>query len=155
MKKLKTQAYRFFGVGKLILFCFGITFSLSQCNFKHGPKLFGFLPLPFSPTKDSAKNFIVENTDALFTNEFGRQASFTIKLSKKPENDVTIGSITSSNPAEGVIVTASSFTFTKDNFDQPQTITVQGVPDGVADGNQQYRVKFGSLKTEDYSYSLL
>ncbi|MBK6608871.1 MAG: hypothetical protein IPG24_26155 [Leptospiraceae bacterium] len=155
MKKLKTQAYRFFGVGKLILFCFGITFSLSQCNFKHGPKLFGFLPLPFSPTKDSAKNFIVENTDALFTNEFGRQASFTIKLSKKPENDVTIGSITSSNPAEGVIVTASSLTFTKDNFDQPQTITVQGVPDGVADGNQQYRVKFGSLKTEDYSYSLL
>ena len=109
----------------------------------------------FSPTKDSAKNFIVENTDALFTNEFGRQASFTIKLSKKPESDVTIGSITSSNPAEGVIVTASSFTFTKDNFDQPQTITVQGVPDGVADGNQQYRVKFGSLKTEDYSYSLL
>ncbi|HRG76003.1 MAG TPA: hypothetical protein PLX69_15695 [Leptospiraceae bacterium] len=149
------QVKRFLRVVKLIIFCFGVTFSLQQCNFKHGPKLFGFLPLQFSPIKDTQKNFIVENTDALFTNEFGRQASFTIKLSKKPESDVTIGSITSSNPAEGVIVTASSFTFTKDNFDQPQTITVQGVPDGVADGNQQYRVKFGSLKTEDYSYSLL
>ena len=149
------QVKRFLRVVKLIIFCFGVTFSLQQCNFKHGPKLFGFLPLPFSPNKDTQKNFIVENTDALFTNEFGRQASFTIKLSKKPESDVTIGSIISSNSAEGVIVTASSLTFTKDNFDQPQTITVQGVPDGIADGNQQYRVKSGSIDTKDYSYSLL
>jgi len=77
------QVKRFLRVVKLIIFCFGVTFSLQQCNFKHGPKLFGFLPLPFSPNKDTQKNFIVENTDALFTNEFGRQASFTIKLSKK------------------------------------------------------------------------
>ncbi|MBK7057291.1 MAG: hypothetical protein IPH52_20040 [Leptospiraceae bacterium] len=96
----------------------------------------------FSPTKDSAKNFIVENTDALFTNEFGRQASFTIKLSKKPENDVTIGSITSSNPAEGVIVTGLLLLHYKDiNFDWAANHYSAGVLDGVADGNQQYRVK--------------
>lgn len=113
------------------------------------------LPLPFTPPPDFTKKFIFENTEAVFTNEYGRQTSFTIRLSKKPDGNVVIGSIISSNVAEGILISSSSITFTPDNYDQPQTITLQGVADGVADGNQQYRVKFSSVQTSDYSYSLL
>jgi hypothetical protein len=66
--------------------------------------IFGILPLPFTPMRDVAKNYVFENAEAVFTNEFGRQASFTLRLSKKPDANVVIGSITSSNQAEGILI---------------------------------------------------
>ncbi|HNH55641.1 MAG TPA: Calx-beta domain-containing protein [Leptospiraceae bacterium] len=152
--KLKKLIISFLNIRKVLILCIGVSFTF-QCSSKSGFKLFGMIPLPFSPSRDLAKNYVFENANAVFTNEYGRQASFTLKLSKKPEADVVIGSITSSNPAEGILLTSSSITFTPDNFDQPQTITLQGVADGIADGNQQYRVRFNSVQTNDYSYSVL
>ena len=152
--KTTKRIFSFLRIWKVLLFCLGIVLT-SNCQFKSGFKLFGILPLPFTPMRDVAKNYVFENAEAVFTNEFGRQASFTLRLSKKPDANVVIGSITSSNQAEGILISNSSITFTPDNFDQPQTITLQGVADGVADGNQQYRVRFGSVQTGDYSYSVL
>jgi hypothetical protein len=140
---------------KLVFLIVGFMFFLQNCNLKPAMKLFGMLPISFSPSKDVDKRFVFENTEAVFTNEFGRQASFTLKLSKKPEGEVVIGPLTSSNLAEGILLTTSTIRFTPDNFDLPQTITIQGVADGVADGNKQYRIRFGSLQTNDFSYSQL
>ncbi len=153
--KLKKLNVKILKNWKVYLFCLITVLAFQNCHSKSGFKLFGLIPLPFSPSSDGAKSFVFENTDAVFTNEFGRQASFTVKLSKRPDGDVTIGPLTSSNTAEGILITSSTIIFTPDNFDSPQTITLQGVGDGIADGNKQYRVRFGAVQTNDYSYSLL
>ncbi|MBP7281727.1 MAG: hypothetical protein KBA66_09135 [Leptospiraceae bacterium] len=141
--KIKTIARIFY----LLIFLF------LNCNFKNSPKLFGLFDL--GPQRDFEKSFIFGNSQSLFTNEFLRTASFTVQLSKEPDSDVTIGPITSSDTTEGIIITNTTLTFTKSNFDQPQTITVQGVDDILADGNQQYRIRLGTVQTTDYSYSIL
>lgn len=151
MKKL---IFSFLDIGKVLIFFFGIALS-ANCQFKTGFKLFGILPMSFGPSRDVAKNFVYENTDSLFTNEFGRETSFTVRLSKKPDADVTIGPITSLDSTEGVVTTSSQITFTKDNYDTPQTITIKGIEDGIADGNQSYRIKLGTVQSNDYSYSVL
>jgi hypothetical protein len=125
----------------------------ANCKFDTSPKLFGALGL--GPSKDTAKKIIFANTEALFTNEFGRKASFTIKLSKMPDGDVAIGPIASLDSTEGIVVSNSTITFTKDNYDIPQTIIIEGVDDEIADGNQQFRIAMGTIKSSDYSYSIL
>ena len=135
-------------IGKIwILLCIC---PLLTCKFDKAPNFFGIFQLI-----DLEKRFIFGNAQSLFTNELGRTATFTVSLSKEPESDVTIGPITSSNTAEGIITTNTTLTFTKSNFNQPQTITVQGIDDLLSDGNRQYAVNLGAVQTTDFTYSQL
>lgn len=117
---------------------------------KKGMKLLAIIPYP-----DPQKQFLFENRDGLFTNEFGRTASFTIRLSYEPSEDVTVGPITSLDTTEGTVITSSTIVFTKSNYAEPQTVTIQGVDDLLADGNQTYRISLGTSQTTDFSYSKL
>ncbi|MCB1191599.1 MAG: hypothetical protein H7A23_06965 [Leptospiraceae bacterium] len=136
-------------ISLLLLFLFPIIFL--DCKFKKKlPKLFAIFP-----SENSSKKIILENSTGLFTNEYGRTASFTIKLSAPPSNGVTIGPISSLDTTEGTVISDSTITFTAENYDSPQTITVQGIGDGIPDGNQEYRINFGSVNTSDYNYSLI
>ena len=121
------------------------------CNFKKPPlKIFAMFPII-----DYNKIVILENTDGLFTNEFGRQASFTVRLAVAPESQVSIGPVHSLNEAEGKVISNQYLIFDYNNYNIPQTVTVQGVDDSIADGNQTYEISLGKIETSDYSYSLL
>ena len=93
----------------------------------------------------------VKPTAGLQTSEEGRTASFRVKLTYKPTAPVTIP-LASSRPAEGV-PDAGQLVFTPDTWNQPQTVTVKGLPDGVRDGNQPYRIVTGSTVSVDPKYA--
>ena len=82
--------------------------------------------------------FTVTPTSNLITTEAGRQANFTIVLNTKPEADVTIN-LSSSDETEGS-VSVPSVTFTPDNWNVAQTLTITGVGDGITDGNAEYNI---------------
>lgn len=74
----------------------------------------------------------------LTTTEAGGAASFTVVLNTQPTAVVTIA-LSSSDTSEGTVLD-SSLTFTSENWNVAQTVTVTGVDDLDVDGNQSYSV---------------
>jgi hypothetical protein len=99
---------------------------------------------------DSA-GFIVTPTSGLRTTEGGGQATFTIVLTSQPTADVTIP-VASSDPNEGA-VSPPDLTFTPANWNAPQTVTITGVDDFIADGGQPYTIVIGAAISGDAGYS--
>lgn len=93
----------------------------------------------------------VKPTAGLQTSEDGRTASFRVKLTYRPTAPVTIP-LTSSRPGEGVPGTGQ-LVFTPADWNLPQTVTVRGLPDGVRDGNQPYRIVTGATMSADPKYA--
>jgi len=89
----------------------------------------------------------------LRTSESGDMATFSVALTAPPSGDVSIP-LTSSNPHEGTVGVAT-LKFTKDNYKSPQIVTVSGVDDNVADGNQPYTIDFGTITSTDTDYAAL
>src|SRR5687767_10580158 len=58
------------------------------------------------------------------TTEAGGQASFTVVLRSKPSREVVVP-VSSANLAEGTVAPAT-LTFTKDNWNAPQSVLVTG-----------------------------
>src|SRR5262245_31655305 len=86
----------------------------------------------------SQGDIVVEPTTGLITTEQGAKTTFTIVLVRQPTDNVAVA-LSSSNPAEGT-VSPGSVTFTPDNYDAPQTVTITGVDDDLVDGNQNYTI---------------
>ncbi|MEG4107675.1 DUF4347 domain-containing protein [Microcoleus sp. S13_C5] len=103
-------------------------------------------------TNDDTAGFTV-SPKAISTTEAGGKGDFTVKLDSQPTANVTIG-LRSSNPAEGTVST-DSLTFTPANYNQPQTITVSGVNDLVADGPQAYKIVTAAVVSTDANYNNL
>lgn len=106
---------------------------------------------------DSA-GFIVTPTSGLVTTEAGGKATFTVSLASKPVNTGNPAmsayvkfSLSSSKPSEGA-VNPSSLTFTDVNWRSPQTVTVTGVNDEVADGPQPYLIVMSLAESNDANY---
>ena len=87
------------------------------------------------------------------TTEAGGQATFTVVLESRPTATVTVPVVTG-DATEGK-VTPASVTFTTDNWNAPQTVTVTGVDDPEADGNTAYIVKVGPPTGADAKYAAL
>jgi len=87
----------------------------------------------------------------LFTNESGGTATFTVVLNSQPSANVSFN-LTSSNTGEGT-VSPGGLTFTKDNWNAPQTVTVKGANDDSYDGAQRYRVQFSTIMSADGNYA--
>ncbi len=87
----------------------------------------------------------------LMTTEAGGSAMFDVVLDTEPTANVVL-SITSSDPGEGVADVAS-LTFTPLNWNAPQTVTVTGVDDALADGAVAYTVAIGPAVSTDPLYS--
>lgn len=81
------------------------------------------------------------------SSELGGTASFNIKLALQPSADVVI-TLESDDEGEGVPVT-TAVTFTPDNWNNNQLITVNGVNDDEMDSNQEYAINFTSIKSAD------
>ena len=81
---------------------------------------------------------IVVPEGSVSTDEGGGTATVEVSLSSEPTAAVTL-TITSSDPGEAD-VSPTELTFTADDWDTGQPITVTGVDDGAADGNQSYTI---------------
>ncbi len=94
---------------------------------------------------------VVTPTSGLATTEAGGSDSFTVKLNTKPTANVTIG-ISSSDTSEGTAST-TALTFTPNNWDTAQTVTVTGQDDSADDGNQAYTIITAAASSADTSYN--
>ncbi len=84
------------------------------------------------------------------TREDGITATFTVVLTSQPTADVTIN-VSSSDLTEGTVSTAS-LVFTSLNWKTAQTVTVTGVDDVEADGDQTYSIVLGAAVSDDTNY---
>lgn len=84
------------------------------------------------------------------TSESGGSASFSVVLNSQPAADVTVA-LASSDLGEGLL-SATSLVFTSANWGAPQTVSVTGVNDEVADGAQTFSVSFTNVASSDESY---
>src|SRR5207249_5517585 len=105
---------------------------------------FAYIPGP-------TPGFTVVPTNNLITTESGGTDTFTVVLDKQPTADVTIP-ISSSDLTEGT-VSPSSLTFTTNNWNVPQTVTVTGVDDAIVDGTVAYTIILGAATSADSNYN--
>ena len=105
---------------------------------------FVFIPGP-------VPGFTVSPTNGLSTTEGGGSDSFTVVLNFQPTADVTIN-VSSSNPGEG-LPSPASLTFTTDNWNVPQKVTVTGVDDSVVDGPIAYTIVLAPAVSADPAYN--
>ncbi len=81
------------------------------------------------------------------TTEGGQSATFSIRLTSEPFEDVIID-IESIDNGEG-IATPLTLAFTPTNWSIEQTVTVLGVEDETSDGNQTYTVQLSLFSSGD------
>ena len=86
----------------------------------------------------------------LVTTEAGGTAAFTVVLDAPPTAEVTIG-ISSSDTTEGTVST-DTLTFTRADWDRPQTVTLTGVDDAVSDGSTPYTIVTAAASSADLRY---
>ena len=70
------------------------------------------------------------------TTEAGGATTFTVVLNSEPYYNVTVN-FASNDTGEGY-TNVNSLTFTPDNWSTLQTVTITGVNDDIADGDQTY-----------------
>lgn len=87
------------------------------------------------------------------TTEAGGTATFTVVLTGKPTENVSIP-VASSDSGEGTAST-SSLTFTSANWETPQTVTVTGQDDSEDDGTIDYTITLGTTSSSDSRYDAL
>lgn len=85
------------------------------------------------------------------TSEGGNKATFTVVLKSKPTAAVSIP-VSSGNELEGSVA-VETLEFSAGSWNVPQTVTVTGANDEVADGNVEYKVLLGKAKSTDPNYS--
>ncbi len=78
-------------------------------------------------------------TNSSTVTEAGSQSTFTVKLRAAPSANVTVA-VTSDDTTEGS-VSPSTMTFTTMNWSTPQTVTVTGASDSMADGSVDWNVE--------------
>ena len=109
-------------------------------------------------TNDDIAGVTVSKTTAT-TSETGTTDSFTYVLDAQPSADVTV-TVTSGDTTEGVLTDADetdlgsvTLTFTSANWNVPQTVTVAGVDDNLADGDQAYAIVTTDAVSTDAGYN--
>jgi subtilisin family serine protease len=100
---------------------------------------------------DDTAGITVSSPSGTTTTEAGGFVTFTIRLNSEPTATVGI-SISSNDTTEGT-VSASLLNFTAANWSTPQTITVRGVDDTIADGNIVYTVLIWAATSSDLIYN--
>ena len=100
---------------------------------------------------DDVAGFTITPTAGLTTSENGTDTEFSIRLTTRPDADVTLA-LTSSRTDEGT-VDPGTLTFTAASWDQPQTITISGVDDVMADGIRNYAIMTQPATSADPDYN--
>ena len=103
------------------------------------------VPLP----QGAPKVVMTDPGNALKTNEYGLGFVVRFTLETQPTADVAL-TVTSSDATEGR-VTPSVLTFSPENYNVAQTLTIQGVDDDIVDGDIPYTVQF-DVSSDDDNY---
>ena len=85
------------------------------------------------------------------TSEDGDSATIGFVLITEPTANVTFG-LSLSDTTEGSL-SATQLTFTPDNWNTAQTITINGVDDGITDGDVTYQLITANTTSNDTSYN--
>lgn len=102
-------------------------------------------------------SIVLSATSGLHTTEAGGTATFTVVLDTppvstaadgEPANDSVTIPLESTLTTEGT-VSPASLVFTAANWNVPQTVTVTGVDDNVADGNKNYKITLKAAVSAD------
>ena len=101
-------------------------------------------------TDDDIAGITVSPLSGLVTTESGGTAEFSMVLDSQPTADVTVD-LTTTKAGEGT-VSPTTVTFTPSNWNVAQTITVTGVDDSLADGDQPYTVVTSLARSNDLHY---
>ena len=117
-------------------------------------------PVNFINIDNNKAGVTVNAGTTLLVSESGTVQSFQIVLNSQPTANVTMN-VTTGNPAEGKVqdpvfllwVNSYVMTFTPLNWNTPQTVTVQGQPDNIVDGNQPFTVNIGTTASLDPVYN--
>ena len=99
---------------------------------------------------DDLPDIRVSPTTGLTTTETGSTSAFTVRLGSQPTAPVTI-TLTSSDATEGVISPAALI-FSPAAWQLAQTVTVTGLDDLIADGNQPYTIQTHPASSSDGLY---
>lgn len=111
-------------------------------------------PVPLTNVDDDSAGIVVSAPTSA-TTEAGGQATFTVALTSQPTADVTVN-FSSDALDEGTLSTSSlTFTTTAPDWSTPKTVTVTGMDDDLADGNQPYAVVFAATTTTDPDYAAI
>ena len=106
-------------------------------------------------TADNGSPGVVVIPVSLTTSEVGTSAIFSVQLSTKPVDGTQVVIIVNNGDTGEIAVDKSTLTFTDLDYQTPQTVTVTGVDDGIADGNQTVTVALfidTLLTTDDANY---
>ena len=93
---------------------------------------------------------VVSPNGGLITTEAGTSDTFEVVLHSAPAADVTIA-LSSSLPGEGT-PSPASLTFTPSDWPLPQTVTVTGADDAIADGRAVYTIVTAAAVSADPAY---
>ena len=99
---------------------------------------------------DDTAGVRIHPAGGLLTTEAGGTATVEVTLTSQPEADVQVP-LSSSDTTEGT-VTPERLTFTSDNWNSAQIVTVRGVRD-EDDSDQSYRMVLDTLISSDPNYS--
>ncbi|MGB7327653.1 MAG: DUF1559 domain-containing protein, partial [Rubripirellula sp.] len=92
---------------------------------------------------DQAGFDVQHSGNTLEVDELGSSRTTTVRLLASPLTDVVIA-VSTSNASE-VVTDAATLTFTSENWNQPQTVTMTGVNELVVDGDRLSQVTFQIL----------
>ncbi|MGL6280904.1 MAG: hypothetical protein ACRC2J_00685, partial [Microcoleaceae cyanobacterium] len=84
----------------------------------------------------------------LVVSEVGSKEYLGVHLTSKPTTNVTLA-LSSTDATEGE-VTPNTLTFTTDNWNQYQNVTVTGKQDTVNDKNVDYQIKLKAISTDSF-----
>ncbi len=100
---------------------------------------------------DDIAGMTVTPTSGVSTSEAGVSFTFSVRLDTAPTADVTVG-LVSSDTTEATI-DLSTITFTPQNWNTPQMLTVTGVDDNIVDPATTYSIVISVTSSADTFYA--
>ena len=102
-------------------------------------------------TTETEVSVLVTPVDGLVTVQGKQNASFTVVLNQPPAKDVAIP-IKSTNDKTGTLST-SKLSFTSDNWNSPQSVTITATQTSLADAITEYSIIVGPTQSEDAKFN--
>ena len=136
------SSFRRLALARLHIFVSLLVFAL--------PLLF-LQPTVFAQTPNLVKELRTSTpTNSSTVTEAGSTLTFTVRLGQAPSANVTVA-VSSNDESEGS-VSPSELTFTAQNYNIAQTVTVTGVDDNIIDGSQNWNVVLNPSSSGDSGY---
>ena len=123
-----------------------MTMTSGDANFNGKTK-----EVEFTTVDNDVAEFDIISEAASYPENSGSEVNLIVALKSEPSADVTVA-VSSSDVTELEVTSNKTLTFTKENWNAPQTVTLKVVDDNQADGTQMAFVKF-TATSEDTNFN--